>query len=438
MAVLKIFISHSSRLRRCDADDAQAQRNWQLLQETCALLQATYPETLEILVDYQGLKPGDDWERRLNEWLAECHAAIILFSARAIDESDWVKKEAAILSWRAAINAEFMLFPVLLDEVTPEQLAKDFFGTLRITKSQCVQPVVTAKDIVDRIQARLSEAMALRDTWSSPLESLLSTVEALLATRVGLESLKPVWGRLFPHTQAPATHADYARHLARYLFNKPDEALQRFRDVLDAARPEPDRSHAKELLKYVRSLWVDAGAAGLIAAAKSHGQCLALNGECVGKPEPLLHTEHFTLDRYLQRAWPSTDQISVIPVSQIGDADEIWAEVRRRGWRGTQRPSDERIDAKLRIDEKHRVVLLPTAAVSGEAPDPALLSDLAERASQCKSLLFIVDIGEQMPERLPKDLRPIVPPLSADSEWAQYDQEVEAQVLINDKYGLSP
>ena len=135
MAALRLFISHSSRLRPADAGDDQAQRNWQLLQATCKALKGAYQENIEILVDHAGLHPGDDWEHRLNEWLAECHAAIILFSRRAIDESDWVKKEATILSWRAELDDDFKLFPVLLDQqTTPADLERDFFGTLRINR----------------------------------------------------------------------------------------------------------------------------------------------------------------------------------------------------------------------------------------------------------------------------------------------------------------
>ena len=91
-----------------------------------------------VLVDKDGLIPGDDWNHRLNLWLAECHAAIILFSKRAVEKSGWVAKEAAILSWRAELDDGFTLIPVTLKgESTAQDLARDFLGTLRIDCVLC-------------------------------------------------------------------------------------------------------------------------------------------------------------------------------------------------------------------------------------------------------------------------------------------------------------
>ncbi len=136
MSKLKLFISHSSRLDDIDHDHPDDDYNWRLLRNTCKAIRDYYGDRVEVLVDQDGLIPGKDWEQRLNEWLAECNKAIILFSRRAIEESNWVAKEATILSWRREIDADFELIPVLLDgETTPEDLQKDFFGILRIGDS---------------------------------------------------------------------------------------------------------------------------------------------------------------------------------------------------------------------------------------------------------------------------------------------------------------
>ncbi|MCP5230197.1 MAG: hypothetical protein H6941_16545, partial [Candidatus Accumulibacter sp.] len=57
MAALKLFISHSSRLRPTSAADVEAQANWQLLQDTCQALKTEYGDKIDILVDYEGLHP---------------------------------------------------------------------------------------------------------------------------------------------------------------------------------------------------------------------------------------------------------------------------------------------------------------------------------------------------------------------------------------------
>ncbi len=131
MSALKLFISHSSRLDDVEAQSTPAlDRNWRLLDDTCKAIRKKYGDRVAVLVDKDGLIPGEDWNHQLNLWLAECRVAvIILFSKRAIEKSDWVGKEAAILSWQAEVLADkdFTLIPVMLDgESTPEDLAKDF------------------------------------------------------------------------------------------------------------------------------------------------------------------------------------------------------------------------------------------------------------------------------------------------------------------------
>lgn len=83
--VTRLIVSHSSRLddvpHRYTDDDA----NWCLLGEVCDRLKARYGDAIQILVDRDGLISGDDWNRELNLWLAECQEAILLVSKRALE-----------------------------------------------------------------------------------------------------------------------------------------------------------------------------------------------------------------------------------------------------------------------------------------------------------------------------------------------------------------
>ncbi len=115
MPALKLFVSHSSRLDDVAHKYTRDDHNWRLLEDTCRAIRQKYGGRVEVLVDKDGLVPGEDWNHRLNLWLAECHVAIVLFSRRAIEKSDWVAKEAAILSWRAELDKDFTLIPVMLD-----------------------------------------------------------------------------------------------------------------------------------------------------------------------------------------------------------------------------------------------------------------------------------------------------------------------------------
>ncbi|HRD93041.1 MAG TPA: toll/interleukin-1 receptor domain-containing protein [Accumulibacter sp.] len=436
MAALKLFISHSSRLRPASADDAEAQGNWQLLQDTCKGLKTEYGDKIEILVDYEGLHPGDDWERRLNEWLAECHAAIILFSRRAIEESNWVRKEAAILSWRAELEPEFRLFPVLLDQqATPEDLEKDFLGTLRITRTQCVAQVSTAAQILGGIRLKMGDhPELLRGTVATPFERLLEAVESVIVEQVKLSSLERLWQALFPGTTLPSTHADYARALAGHLLNDGEKSLERFQKVLDDTLPHPSRERADELLKFVRALWVDAGAAGQIPAARAHGKCLALNGHYLAHSQTEFGIRHFTLKRYLERAWPGSNQIRVIPISDVSSPEAIQAEIRKTYARGLAHLTNEVIDRRVRADKWHVVVFVPATAWAGEAPDARLVDGLQGLQQVYGTLVFVVGVGAQLRDDLPDAVQPL-PELSLQTESDQLLAELDARELLNNIYG---
>jgi hypothetical protein len=206
--------------------------------------------------------------------------------------------------------------------------------------------------------------------------------------------------------------------------------------MLDSLHPRPLRDRAEELLTYVRPLWIEIEAAGLIPAARAKGKMLALSGELVGLPEvEKLNTHHFTLDRYLERAWPACDRIKVIPVSDLSSAERMQEQIRRGYHSGSARLSDTRIDKQLSDDKRHLIVFVPDPALSGEIPDPRLLRDIEHVRNQYGTLTFIFHIGEQMPGGLPADLLPVVPPVDPDTECSQYAAELQARELIDRKYG---
>jgi len=450
MAALRIFISHSARPRASEAADAQAQANWRLLQDTREVLAAQHGDAIEILVDDQDLQPSDCWEQCLDEWLYDCHAAIVLLSRRAVGESNWVRKEATILSWRAAVEPEFALFPVLLDGLTPADLEQDdYFRMLGISRWQFVQAAACAQDILAGVKPRLDALVALKRTSLTPFGRLVTAVEMVLAKEVDEDTLRALWinnhlSDTPPRFTGPDRARCFARGLALYLFSEGEKALERFRDILDALMPRPPRERAEEMFKYIRALWVDIGAAGVIANAKSHGKCLAMNGKLVGMRDEKLKVDRFALDRYLERAWPATDQIDVIQLAFAMDEAEIWQKVRAGFWTGDGIPPEDFIEDRLRNRKEPVIVLLPT--LSGLTPDPLLLLALERRAKKCKSLIFVVDIGEQRPGSLPSDLSPVLPDLSEDAkwerylktEWTQYADELDAVGLINNKYGSKP
>lgn len=108
----KVFISHSAGN---PAADPTAHK----------LLNAMYSglaaNGFEPLADMD-LEPGDSWRARIDSWVRECDAAVIIISQRAL-ESDYVSYETANLHYRmTGYKSSFNIIPILLPDITPESL----------------------------------------------------------------------------------------------------------------------------------------------------------------------------------------------------------------------------------------------------------------------------------------------------------------------------
>jgi len=128
MSSRKLFISHSSKT-----------------DETHNLLHALGEKLRGSLSSYdvsfdqdRSITGGTGWSNQIDRWMAECHVAIILIS-KAVFDSNWVKKEAAILCWRKKIQPEFLVIPVLLGDIVLEDLEQGFFNVIGLTTHQCLR-----------------------------------------------------------------------------------------------------------------------------------------------------------------------------------------------------------------------------------------------------------------------------------------------------------
>ncbi|MFD7247251.1 toll/interleukin-1 receptor domain-containing protein [Streptomyces massasporeus] len=82
------------------------------------------------LVDQSDIDPGDEWRPTIVDWLARCHAAVVLLNDRAL-ESHWVRREVNILMWRRALGAPLLVVPVLLGDLTTGVVKKAGLEELR-------------------------------------------------------------------------------------------------------------------------------------------------------------------------------------------------------------------------------------------------------------------------------------------------------------------
>ena len=402
MAARKLFVSHSSKtpadLERLRAVcDGLKQRGYHLLVDKNA----------EFGNREAQIYPGSDWDLRLNEWLAECHAAVILFNSTALEHSDWVKKEAAVLGWRRELEADFTLIPVLLDGIQAEDLQKGLYGVLRIGKSQCISAGNDPDSIVQRVVDGLGSAGGSTDTPFQRLEQLLRDI---LQAQASAEALEDAW-RVLEGEHKPTWQADqrarFAEALARLLLRDSTQTLKQLRQLIDRIRPRIRKHRAQELVDALACLWVDPRAVGGLVGAPHCTGAVALNGKCL---------ENFTADRYLERAWPLSNLWRIIKVDQqAARSPEGFQEAIRAEFRPTGQSSDPQSDAWLDEDIKEKtepvvVLVILRCDVPGQPrfPDAGVLRAIRERYP---NLTLLFGTGPEPPWWLPDSIRLLEPPL---------------------------
>ncbi|MFZ4703509.1 MAG: toll/interleukin-1 receptor domain-containing protein, partial [Candidatus Methylumidiphilus sp.] len=368
-------------------------------------------DQIDVLVDKDRLKPSDDWNHRLNLWLQECHAAIILFSKRAIENSAWVAKEATILSWRAELNPKFKLFPVMLKgETTPDDLKRVCSGVLQIDRFQCVHDAQEAKDILDGIAEALDALKDLAKLPLTPMEILQEGIAKILdqCTEASLRlALEDICGR------QPETLADKkacANRLAQlFLETKPDNptlCFATFQQGLGPLKPLPCPQEAIDLLKLVRSLWVEPDDAAALRLAKIHRHHVALNGHCISAKGPDNKTRCYTLERYIERAWPlSKDKFLIVSLTGAKPLEQIQQEI-RDNCLGLLPPcplpnADQLSDQAVNEDVRTIIVLIPAYKDKGGLPDPDSLKKLLELFAIYNKIMLVFDLRDEHPELPP-------------------------------------
>jgi len=457
MAPLKLFISHSSRLDDVPHKYTDDDANWRLLRETCDGLKARYGDAIHILVDRDGLIPGDDWNRELNLWLAECQAAIILVSKRALEKSDWVAKEAAILTWRRVLDRGFELIPITIEgESSVSDLAQGFWGSLDMWRTQSIhanrRDVSAILDCVARRFGKDQEALARRyPRFLTPLDHLRGAIAKMLADTATEDALAAVLGDLNADfsevTRVGLAAKDrYADHIAQCLLRTSAHdvwsCFETFRKVL-AHLPLLSFEQKRMLLEYVRPLWVHPAAAFHLCTAMETKTALALCGSYVNVPGPNKYSQAYTFERYVERAWylsESNSESKPCAVHLTRDntpPEQIRAMIAEKVLRGHPNPGSP--GAKKALDRETIVLFIPAPEDFGGAPDPTTLSVFTDLArSYAKLVLVFACCGPE--DTFPEGLSPITPLLDRQLEDDAYSAECAetAYLARTDSDGRQP
>jgi len=349
---------------------------------------------------------------------------VILFSTAALRESDWVRKEAAILSWRRELQEDFVLIPVLLEGTRPENLEEGLYRVLRISRGQCVRDAADAQQIVDDVALGLGPS---QEKTLTPFERLEGVLTKILERQATADTLEDAWNSL-QGANKPQWQRDserrFASALARFLLRDRRRALEHLKTVLDRIRPRVDKAAAEELLKYLACLWVDAEAAGGVPASAHRGGMVGLNGN---------YLPGFTAKRYGERAWPLSDKWRLVPVDTSQRTPEDILEAIRAAFRprGVQ-VRVAVIDRRIRQHQEPVLVLIPSPQDRSQLPDETLLTELRRRYP---NLIYMIGTGERVPDWTPPQVEILIPPLDPDVEIDQLFALDDLKAFINRVHG---
>lgn len=280
---MKVFISHSSR------EDPFAGK----VRE--AVRKGLKNKGHEVFVDMDELRPGDDWCAVLYHRLAECHAAVVLVSAKAL-ASGWVRREVNILLWRRALchpSNPLKIVPAFIDNLSEQDLTDAGLGDLaqlQIAKLKPRRRPAKAGKFARVIVDELGEAPEPDDSymaaWVETVASCLSEVKNADRLVAAARELR-VEERYLDQVRDPVIGPGFLAHqlLGRWQGMRLERAMGQIANFTPAEK-------LTQLLGNVAPTWVDAEAArGLLAFGATGKGTVVLNA-----------TEESTAQLYISRA----------------------------------------------------------------------------------------------------------------------------------------
>ena len=414
MPRVAVFVSHSSK----DAD---------LTDALCAHLLAPDDQgeqVCDVLVDKTHLLAGTEWPKQLHEFMAKCHAAVILLTENAVT-SDWVLKEATILAWRASIDQDFRVFLIQFPGVTADMLEGLRFKPLLLDSIQRVklneQSTGGGPDL-EFAARQIRDLIAGRRVNDTAFDRLVGGLADLFA-KVGDHTLLHVAEkmRLEPSAWKPdrERRGQCVEEIAGHIICENLGHYAGIHELIDDLSATTPLETLKQILTLVAPSWVDVGAAGRLPLLASMPQRAAvINGSSVGE---------FTAEMYVRRAHPLSNRHRVIQAAGgfAGDpaahyTKEICALVRKRE---NRTDADEAIIEYVNKRRQNLYVLLPPPLPPSDA-----LRTLLDRFPR---LSFILWSGDQLEHDVNRgDVDWLMPEVDLEQEERELDSYRDAREII--------
>ena len=217
-----------------------------------------------------GLQAGDVWRSGLHDALRTCSAGIVLLTPESL-ESDWVRKEATILSWRAFMAEPMVVIPIVLG-VSRAQLKERGFGALELDAIQWLEVSGTDEAEIKRVVKKAADVLGQKyksfqvgprkltetEVW---IETLATTLDTTIATPMinlknhYLVGLCEALG--IKLTDAKRINGNPLIHVAAHVLLADWDQIIRFLHKVG----NPSGQQRQELQQAVAALWVDAATA---------------------------------------------------------------------------------------------------------------------------------------------------------------------------------
>ncbi|MFF3737275.1 toll/interleukin-1 receptor domain-containing protein [Streptomyces sp. NPDC002566] len=344
------------------------------------------------LVDQEDLPPGDEWLPEVVDWLARCHAAVILLNDAAL-ESHWVRREVNVLMWRRALGSPVYVVPVLLGVPSTGMVKKAGLEELRPIQFARVhnQSEQDADTLATRVLKRFAELPepapddGPMTEWLERLEMRLSEVTrqgalSKAATELGLDH---------KHVAEVTRRQGGCLFLARQFLLAPPDKMEKALHVLAPALPQ---TALRGLIRDLATTWVDEEAARPTLpppGRRPRNMTLLLNASRSG-----------TAEHYIQRATCGAtygyevESVGDLPTGEdrVGERVEDWENAVWEQFFGVVADEDRILPDDL--DERTHYLVIDKAL----PPEPEFAQAVARLHRLFSWLIVMVTTGKSAPE----------------------------------------
>jgi hypothetical protein len=140
----------------------------------------------------------------------------------------------------------------------------------------------------------------------------------------------------------------------------------------------------------------------------------------------------FTLDRYLERAWPM-DKCYKRVFTTAAEKSNLIKEIQDKFQSKRIKLSPEQCDKRINSYERQILVYHPATEQNGGGllDDPILRTELGEAYP---NIIFILGSGEQLPVATPKDVAKVEPELNLQLEYDHFIKEEDTRDFLDEFY----